>query len=111
MLNMTNEDIEYATSLGIDVVITDHHKCKEVIPNAYAVITLRHFLEPSSGYMLGVRRLYADGKEARATIVLSSWEALGICEAITASMSAICFGAPVARARTEKPTEKKHEAA
>ena len=79
--------------------------------NAYAVITLRHIIEPSSGYMLGVRRLYADGKEARATIVLSSWEALGISEAITASMSVICFGAPVARARTEKPTETKHEAA
>ena len=36
--------------------------------NAYAVITLRHILEPSSGYMLGVRRLYADGKEARAIL-------------------------------------------
>lgn len=33
-----DEDIAYATSLGIDVVITDHHKCKEVIPEAYAVI-------------------------------------------------------------------------
>ena len=32
------EDIAYATSLGIWVVITDHHKCKEVLPDAYAVI-------------------------------------------------------------------------
>lgn len=32
------EDIAYATSLGISVVITDHHKCKEVIPEALAVI-------------------------------------------------------------------------
>ena len=32
------EDITYATSLGIDVVITDHHKCKEVLPRALAVI-------------------------------------------------------------------------
>lgn len=32
------EDIEYASSLGISVVITDHHKCKENIPGALAVI-------------------------------------------------------------------------
>lgn len=33
-----DDDIAYATSLGINVVITDHHKCKEAIPEAYAVI-------------------------------------------------------------------------
>ena len=33
-----DDDIAYAASLGINVVITDHHKCKEVIPEAYAVI-------------------------------------------------------------------------
>jgi single-stranded-DNA-specific exonuclease len=32
------EDISYANSLGMSVVITDHHKCKENIPDAYAVI-------------------------------------------------------------------------
>ena len=32
------EDTVYATSLGIDVVVTDHHKCKEQLPDAYAVI-------------------------------------------------------------------------
>lgn len=32
------DDIAYATSLGISVVITDHHKCKENIPEALAVI-------------------------------------------------------------------------
>lgn len=32
------EDIAYASSLGISVVITDHHKCKENIPEALAVI-------------------------------------------------------------------------
>ncbi len=32
------EDIAYATSLGISVVITDHHKCKDILPDAYAVI-------------------------------------------------------------------------
>lgn len=32
------EEVEYAKSLGIDVVITDHHECQEVLPNAAAVV-------------------------------------------------------------------------
>ncbi len=33
-----SEEIDYATSLGLDVVITDHHKCEETLPAAYAVV-------------------------------------------------------------------------
>jgi single-stranded-DNA-specific exonuclease len=33
-----NEEVEYAKSLGIDFVITDHHECHGDIPNACAVI-------------------------------------------------------------------------
>ena len=32
------EEIEYANSLGMDVVVTDHHSCRPVLPNATAVI-------------------------------------------------------------------------
>ena len=32
------DEIEYATSLGIDVVVTDHHECQESLPNAVAVV-------------------------------------------------------------------------
>ncbi|MBQ1351459.1 MAG: single-stranded-DNA-specific exonuclease RecJ [Oscillospiraceae bacterium] len=32
------EEVAYAKSLGIDVVITDHHECKEILPEAVAVI-------------------------------------------------------------------------
>ncbi len=32
------EETNYATGLGLDIIITDHHECKEEIPNAYAVI-------------------------------------------------------------------------
>ena len=32
------EEIEYAKSLGIDVVVTDHHECRPVLPDAVAVI-------------------------------------------------------------------------
>lgn len=33
-----DDDIAYCSALGISVVITDHHQCKEIIPEAYAVI-------------------------------------------------------------------------
>lgn len=32
------EETEYARSLGIDVLVTDHHECGDVLPNAIAVI-------------------------------------------------------------------------
>jgi single-stranded-DNA-specific exonuclease len=32
------EETEYAKSIGMDLIITDHHECKENIPKAYAAI-------------------------------------------------------------------------
>ena len=32
------EEAELCRSLGIDLVITDHHECKDVLPNAHAVV-------------------------------------------------------------------------
>ena len=31
-------EIDYAKSIGLDVVVTDHHKCEETLPAAYAVV-------------------------------------------------------------------------
>ncbi|GKX29382.1 hypothetical protein SH1V18_18620 [Vallitalea longa] len=31
-------EVDYANTLGLDIVITDHHECQESIPNAIAVI-------------------------------------------------------------------------
>ncbi len=33
-----HEEVEYANECGIDVVITDHHECREELPSAYAVV-------------------------------------------------------------------------
>ena len=32
------EEVDYANSLGLDVVITDHHECREVLPRSVAVV-------------------------------------------------------------------------
>ncbi len=32
------KEVEVASSLGLDVIVTDHHQCKEVLPKAVAVI-------------------------------------------------------------------------
>jgi len=31
-------EVEYASSIGVDVVITDHHECQDDLPNAVAVV-------------------------------------------------------------------------
>ena len=33
-----NEEVAFARSLGMDVVVTDHHECKETLPGAVAVV-------------------------------------------------------------------------
>ncbi len=32
------EETEFASSLGVDMIITDHHECQEELPNAVAVV-------------------------------------------------------------------------
>lgn len=34
----TMEEAEYASSIGVDMIITDHHECREGLPNAIAVV-------------------------------------------------------------------------
>jgi single-stranded-DNA-specific exonuclease len=44
------EEVKYANSIGIDVVITDHHKSLEVLPPAVAVVD-PHRKDCNSGYL------------------------------------------------------------
>lgn len=32
------EEGEYAKEIGLDIIVTDHHECKETLPNVYAAI-------------------------------------------------------------------------
>ena len=41
------EEVEYAKSLGLKVIVTDHHECPEVLPNALAVVDAKR---PDSTY-------------------------------------------------------------
>jgi len=47
------EEVAYANSLGIDVIITDHHEPREILPEAVAIINPKqpqcHFNEELSG--------------------------------------------------------------
>ncbi len=37
------EEIKYAYEIGLEVIVTDHHECKEKIPSCVAVINPKHF--------------------------------------------------------------------
>ena len=41
------EEVDFANSLGMDVVVTDHHECKEMLPRAVAVVDPHR---PDCGY-------------------------------------------------------------
>ncbi|WDC85786.1 single-stranded-DNA-specific exonuclease RecJ [Caloramator sp. mosi_1] len=36
------EEVKYARELGMDIIITDHHECKEIIPDTYVINPKRH---------------------------------------------------------------------
>lgn len=65
-------------------------------PKASTTIKLRHLIEPIPGYSLELYRSpRTGGEDSHACILLSPAEALGLSEAITGSLSVICFGIPM----------------
>ena len=41
------QEVEYANSIGLDICITDHHECSEVLPNAISIVNPKR---PDSKY-------------------------------------------------------------
>jgi len=72
------EEVAYANSLGMDVVITDHHECKEELPPACAVVD-PHRLDcgyPSkhlAGCGVALKLVLALGGESREEALLSRY--------------------------------------
>ena len=59
-------------------------------------IRLRHLVDPVSGYSLELYKTPAGGgEESRAHLLLSSAEALGLCESIAGAMYLVSFGIPM----------------
>ena len=59
-------------------------------------IQLRHLVDPVSGYSLELYKTPSGGgEETRAHILLSSSEALGLCESIAGAMYLVSFGIPM----------------
>ena len=67
-----------------------YHRTAKGIMN----ITLRHLVDPTPGYVLCVSVKPTFGDETRAQTFFTSAEALGLCEAISASMMYVGFGVP-----------------
>ena len=67
-----------------------------VTAKASTSIRLRHMIEPVTGYSLEVYRTSRNGgEESRAHLLLSSAEALGLCESIAGAMYLVSFGIPM----------------
>ena len=53
------EEVSHINSLGIDVIITDHHECKDILPDAYVIINPKlHGSEYPFPYLSGVGVVY-----------------------------------------------------
>ena len=72
------EEVDFANSLGMDVVVTDHHECKETLPRAVAVVDPHR---PDCGYPfkhlagcgVALKLVLALGGESREEALLSRY--------------------------------------
>ena len=72
------EEVDFANSLGMDVIITDHHECKETLPHAAAVVDPHR---PDCGYPfkhlagcgVALKLVLALGGESREEALLSRY--------------------------------------
>ena len=76
-----NEEVDYANSLGMDVVVTDHHECKEVLPNAVAVVDPHredcpYPFKHLAGVGVALKLVLALGGESREDALFARYSAL-----------------------------------
>ena len=76
-----NEEVDYANSLGMDVVITDHHECKETLPNAVAVVDphredCTYPFPHLAGVGVALKLVLALGGESREDALFARYSAL-----------------------------------
>ena len=79
------EEVAFARSIGMDVVVTDHHECKEALPEASAVVDPRRTdcgypFKHLAGCGVALKLVLALGGEARGEgrdeKTLEQWDAL-----------------------------------
>ena len=73
-----NEEVDFAASIGLDVVITDHHECKEELPRALAVVDPHRSDCPYpfkhlAGVGVALKLVLALGGESREEALLSRY--------------------------------------
>ena len=73
-----NEEVDYANSLGLDVVVTDHHECKAPLPNAVAVVDPRredctYPFPHLAGVGVALKLVLALGGESRADALFNRY--------------------------------------
>ncbi|MCF0123036.1 MAG: single-stranded-DNA-specific exonuclease RecJ [Ruminiclostridium sp.] len=72
------EEVKYARSLGLDMIITDHHECKEEIPNAVAVVDphrkdCRYPFKDLAGVGVALKVVMALGGEANYPVLFQEY--------------------------------------
>lgn len=65
-------------------------------------IVFRHLVEPVQGYSLEIFKSKQRGNDEHSHFVFRDWEALGLSEAISGSMSVISFGLPKVVVRNDE---------
>ena len=73
-----NEEVDFAASIGLDVVITDHHECKEELPRALAVVDTHRSECPYpfkhlAGVGVALKLVLALGGESREEALFSRY--------------------------------------
>lgn len=81
------DEIDYAASLGIDVVVTDHHKPREVLPNAAAVVDPHRLDEENNDKIY--RDLAGVGVAFKLVCALENDDGWGIAEQYS---DLVCIG-------------------